>query len=132
MHFHERGDTCKRWSWSQDVLSRSHRHNYGLGYATEVIYYKLLIVSLAINYISSPYCALCVLQVKKEEVALLNYSICTAICYSDKGAPVNVAGKIKVCYSGDIINTDHVEANSRVGCTSLQNVSVRGMKIETL
>ena len=52
--------------------------------------------------------------------------------YSDKGAPVNVAGRMKVGYRGDIIHTDHVEANNRVGCTSLQKISVRGMKIETL
>ena len=50
----------------------------------------------------------------------------------NKGAPVNVAGKSKVGCRGDIINTDHVEANNRVGCTRLQKISFRGMKIETL
>ena len=51
------------------------------------------------------------------------------VCYSDKSAPVNVAGKIKVGYRADIINTDRMEANNRIGCTRLQKMSVKGMKI---
>ena len=49
-----------------------------------------------------------------------------------QGSPVNVAGKVKVGYRADIIYTDHVEGNNRIGCTRLQKISVRGMKIETL
>ena len=61
------------------------------------------------------------------------YKVCTVIkCCTDIGAPVNVAGKIKVGYRADIINTDHVEANNRIGCTRLQKMSVTGMKIKTL
>ena len=62
----------------------------------------------------------------------LKNKVCTTVCYSDKGAPVNVAGKTKVGYRADIIHTDHMEANNRIGCTRLQKISVTGRKIKTL
>ena len=55
-----------------------------------------------------------------------------SMLHRQRGAPVYVAGKIKVGYRADIINTDHMEANNRIGCTRLQKTSVTGMKIKTL
>ena len=74
-HFREREDSCKVGLGHKIiVLSRSHRHNYGLRYAVKVTYCKLVVLL----YLPLPFCALHVLQVKKEEDAFTNYSICLA------------------------------------------------------